>query len=210
MEITNLGFIPKGLDYQASYLEPLASWDIERLESLGLQKAWYWYVNDDAIAGSGTLLALKDNIYYVYDMGHCACGGPTQDLDPDGSYASLVELTCACSAEMYGHVGDLINLALKELGGEALEEVITRRNGSTLTVPKDTSDCSTIRGVSRGVWVCPSYYTGEECKACNPEKEVYSGDSYLALSNLILKARAERKEVLRLPLTFAQRLGTMK
>jgi hypothetical protein len=87
----------------------LTTFDIERLESLGVEKAWYWY-SQGSYEGSGQLLMLKDGLYYTHDMGHCSCYGPTDNLELQNGKV-LEALEASSSKEYWQSILPLVKKA---------------------------------------------------------------------------------------------------
>jgi len=115
MEIHNIGKVVGA--YASSYTpDSLGDYEIEPLESKGVEKAWYWY-GTVPYEGAGQLLAFVGGRWVLHDMGHCSCYGPTEHFSTITSYASLDEVAQACSAERVAEVQPLIDAA--RAAGEA-------------------------------------------------------------------------------------------
>jgi len=118
MQIFNLGSFPKNHAFSDYELQPLNHEDDrKKFESTGAQAAFYWYSQGD-YDGQGKCLFVKDNKWYLKDLGHCSCYGP---LDDGGDSLTLVEpwlnnldeAKDKCSEELWtNEIEPLVNLAI--------------------------------------------------------------------------------------------------
>lgn len=91
MEIHNLNKIPDGYEYGHSDLSELDEYDIEYVDKLGIDEAWYWYTTAP-YEGSGQMVMRKGMLFDVHDMGHCSCFGPTEHISFKGkTWEDLLE-----------------------------------------------------------------------------------------------------------------------
>jgi hypothetical protein len=110
MQVHDYGKLPEGYDYPYGDVDSLSEWDMERLQELGIDEAWYWYATAP-YEGSGQILMRKGDKYDVHDMGHCSCYGPMENAHFNGVYSSLDEIQQKCSAEAYKEIAPLVNMA---------------------------------------------------------------------------------------------------
>lgn len=110
MILHNLNRFPKGYKYQHGEIQSFDKYDADRLESFGIDEAWYWYAAGD-YEGSGQILMRRDDLYDIHDAGHCSCFGPTDDIKFIGF--PLNELKSRCSKELLEQVEDLLTAAKK-------------------------------------------------------------------------------------------------
>lgn len=110
MKLYNYGKFPDERDYRYYAIEEFNNCELEQLNELNIQKAWYWYGEGD-YEGTGYILMLKDNKYYVHDMGHCSCYGPLEDINFSRGYDSFDEIEANCSKEEYEQIKPLVEMA---------------------------------------------------------------------------------------------------
>lgn len=90
-------------------------WEIKYLRGHDLVDVWYWYTPGH-YEGSGALLALdSQGRYYVHEMGHCSCNGPTDGFDTRDPFESLDEIERRCSPHMLKDFRVLIEAARASL-----------------------------------------------------------------------------------------------
>ena len=105
----NYGKFPKDFDYSVDISE-LDEYDLENLQKLGIDEAWYWYAQG-SYDGCGQILMRKGNMYDVHDMGHCSCYGPTDFKAFNNTYSSLDEIQQRCTIEAYKEIAPLVDMA---------------------------------------------------------------------------------------------------
>ena len=110
MQIHNYGKFPEGYDNSYCDISALDVRDIEALQKLDVDEAWYWYASG-SYEGSGQILMRKGDKYDIHDMGHCSCYGPTENATFGGTYPSLDEIQQKCSAEAYKEIAPLVEMA---------------------------------------------------------------------------------------------------
>lgn len=108
--IHNYGKFPEGYEYTYGDITKLDKWDIEYLQKLGIEEAWYWYATG-SYEGSGQVLMRKGDEFDVHDMGHCSCYGPLEHASFTGAYSSLKEIQQKCSPEAYKEIAPLVDMA---------------------------------------------------------------------------------------------------
>lgn len=110
MKVHNYGQFPPDYDYNYGDIGGLSEWDIEKLESLGIDEVWYWYAYG-SYEGSGQILMRKGDEWDVHNAGHCSCFGPTDEVAFTG-HESLDALVESLSGEYYrNEVEPLIGMA---------------------------------------------------------------------------------------------------
>ena len=106
-----LGFVPPGHYYEYSGSAQLGEGVLDGFTKAGFVVAFYWYAQCN-YEGSGVLLGLIDDKWYVSDLSHCSCYGPLDYLDthePAGD--SLTDIKSRCSEKYYENIEPLIDLA---------------------------------------------------------------------------------------------------
>ena len=80
--------------------EELDKYDLAAIPTeVTLIKYWYekqWY------EGSGIMILQTADGYYLHDMSHCSCFGPTEHLELTRCYKSIKEMIENCSEELQG------------------------------------------------------------------------------------------------------------
>jgi hypothetical protein len=61
----------------------------------------YWYAKE-TYEGSGIMILQTADGYYLHDMSHCSCFGPTEHLELTRCYKSIEEMIENCSEELQG------------------------------------------------------------------------------------------------------------
>jgi len=89
--------------------ERLEEWDLEKLESLGIQEIWYHY-ETGSYEGYGYLLARIEDKYELFDLSHCSCEGPI-DYIRSFKGSSPEDLIERCSKELLTDVTELFKAA---------------------------------------------------------------------------------------------------
>ena len=88
MKITNIKDLPEGLGYSWGDLSDLDEYELDYIQKIGIDEIWYFYV-EGSYEGSGQLLMRKGNLYDLFDMSHCSCYGPTDDVVFNGKYSKI-------------------------------------------------------------------------------------------------------------------------
>lgn len=95
--------IRKPLDinrYQSYEDVALSDYDIDELKKQGFEEVRYFY-GDGSYCGTGELIALKDGLWYHWDMGHCSCYGPVDsDITATKGFPTLDALMESCTKEL--------------------------------------------------------------------------------------------------------------
>jgi len=114
MLIKNLEKFPENLNFSHGEISSIYDDDFKFLENLGIEAAYYWYVCG-SYEGSGQMIALKENKWYVHDLGHCSCYGPLEHFTLKNPLNSLDEIKENSSDEYYNRQGilELIELIKK-------------------------------------------------------------------------------------------------
>jgi hypothetical protein len=89
---------------------PLTDYEMEDINKLNLDNAWYWYASG-SYEGDGAILMVKDGKWNWGDMGHCSCYGPTEHLEFKPSYESLDDLLSHCSDSAKEDLAPLVEAA---------------------------------------------------------------------------------------------------
>ncbi len=82
------------------------SYDAELSESeignipLEVQEVWYWY-GYESYDGGGEMLMRIGDFFWLYNLGHCSCYGPTDSLDLNGQGQTLATIEQGCTEEHY-------------------------------------------------------------------------------------------------------------
>ena len=80
--------------------EELSAWDLEAIpKEVILIKYWY---TAETYEGSGIMILQTADGYYLHDMSHCSCFGPTEHLELTRCYKSIEEMIENCSEELQG------------------------------------------------------------------------------------------------------------
>ena len=90
----------------------LSKYEAERINEAAQGKniqAWYWYATG-YYEGCGYIIILRDATWYLHNMSHCSCYGPTCEIDLVTGYPSLDELLAACSDECRSHLAPLAEM----------------------------------------------------------------------------------------------------
>jgi hypothetical protein len=77
--------------YRGNVCGKLSEFDVMEFESFPPDAIFYWYVNG-GYDGYGALIAVKDNRWYIKDLGHCSCYGPLEDFATDISEYTIEKL----------------------------------------------------------------------------------------------------------------------
>ena len=77
--------------------DELSDYDLDKIKQY-FKEIWHDY-EDGGYDGRGNMLAIDyENRLYLFDLGHCSCDGPTNDIGLNStSYGSLQELLSKCS-----------------------------------------------------------------------------------------------------------------
>ena len=110
MKINNYGSFPEGVSCEYCKISELDEYDLELLDRHYLDEVWYWYACG-RYEGMGDMLIRRGDKYYLHDMGHCSCYGPTEHIKFNDPYSSLDEIKERCSAEEYKNVEPLAEMA---------------------------------------------------------------------------------------------------
>ena len=78
--------------------EELDDYDLEKIP-VGIEEVWYWYMTGNYCGAGQMILLGKDGKYYIHDMGHCSCYGPTDEIETLGGIESLAELKMTDEAD---------------------------------------------------------------------------------------------------------------
>lgn len=108
MKINCLNRLPSNLNYSYVDFCKFDDYEFDILREAGFEEIWYWY-GSGCYEGSGELIARKGNLYDIYDLGHCSCYGPVDDI---GNFngVSLTELKDKMSKEYYEEVKELFDM----------------------------------------------------------------------------------------------------
>lgn len=88
--------------------DELNEYDLELLLQQDFEKVWYWY-NSGWCDGAGKLIAKKNNRYQLFDLDHCSCYGPMQEIvGYKPNYAPLLNLVNRMSEGLYKECETLI------------------------------------------------------------------------------------------------------
>lgn len=90
----------------------LSSYDAEQIESAAGEptEAWYWYCYG-SYEGAGQMILHNSCGWFLHDMGHCSCYGPTCHIELTTAHASLEALVKNCTAELQGLLTSLVEAA---------------------------------------------------------------------------------------------------
>ena len=110
MKIHDYAKYPEGCESRWCGIEPLADYEIESLERLGVDEAWYWYAAG-SYEGMGQILIKKGDNYYLHEMGHCSCYGPLDDISFATPYTDLDAIKNNCSEDSYKEIAPLVEMA---------------------------------------------------------------------------------------------------
>jgi hypothetical protein len=112
--IKSLDHIPNSLNYGGYTISELDNFNIEKLTAYNIKVAFYWYATAP-YEGSGAMIVLKDEGWYVFSLSHCSCYGPTEHIDFNGKATSksLTGLKKKSSPEFYNEIKELVDLARK-------------------------------------------------------------------------------------------------
>ncbi|MDD5651087.1 MAG: hypothetical protein PHF86_11835 [Candidatus Nanoarchaeia archaeon] len=108
-----LDHIPNSLNNYGGYtISKLNNYDIEKLNAYNITTAFYWYATAP-YEGSGAMIALKDDGWYVFNLSHCSCYGPTEHINFNGNAVSksLTGLKKKSTEEFYKEIKELVDLA---------------------------------------------------------------------------------------------------
>lgn len=110
-------------DYHYEHGKCQADSSVERkAEELDVEAAFYWYVSG-IYDGSGEIIMLKDDLWYLCSLGHCSCYGPDEHMNLEGTaYKNFDQLLEACSNEYRQIVNPLIQLIKDKGYGPRVEE----------------------------------------------------------------------------------------
>ena len=90
-----------------------------------IEAAFYWYIMG-SYEGTGYLLTLKDNKWYITYCAHCSCYGPTDKINTDKPVASsLSEIKNKCTDDMWEDIECLVKLAEENGYGTIINDFIT-------------------------------------------------------------------------------------
>jgi len=109
MKINNLKSYPENYSYRYGELTDLYESDLICLNQYHLDEIWYFYASG-SYEGNGMILMKKGELYDVYNMGHCSCYGPLENVNFYGK--SLEDLKASYSAEGFNEWSNLYEAAL--------------------------------------------------------------------------------------------------
>jgi len=112
MVLKGLGYCPVDSDYWD--YEDFDSYEEKGIEGTGCKAAFYWY-GRGSYDGSGQMLALHEKGWYLFNLGHCSCYGPTENICFEGAATgeSLESIKERCSEDYYvKEILPLVELAL--------------------------------------------------------------------------------------------------
>lgn len=93
--------------------DSLSEYDLKDVNGSGATHAWYHY-ETGSFEGWGYLLGLMANkTWFVHDMGHCSCYGPTERIHEASGYDTLaqIEEKNSHNAEVWAKILPLIEAA---------------------------------------------------------------------------------------------------
>jgi len=95
---TTVDYTPYG--YEVDYCNLDEEYDLSKIPST-VEEIWYWY-KSGSWEGMGQMILKDANGYYLWDLGHCSCYGPLDDIEEGLSnpYKTLEELKAACSEDL--------------------------------------------------------------------------------------------------------------
>jgi hypothetical protein len=97
-------------------ISELQEYEIETLEKIGAEVVFYWY-GQGSYEGAGHMIARDKNGWHVFDLSHCSCYGPVENISFGGEPTSktLKGIEEKCSDDLYKDIKELVRLA-KENG----------------------------------------------------------------------------------------------
>lgn len=110
MKINNLMAFPNNYRYSYGELNELVDYELNYLNQFELDEIWYWYA-EGYYEGSGMILMKKGELYDVFNMGHCSCYGPLNNVNFSGR--PLEDLKALYSEEGFKEWSNLYEAAIK-------------------------------------------------------------------------------------------------
>lgn len=88
----------------------LTAGELDDIAKLEIEEVWYWYEYGH-YEGEGWALMLKKGIFYLADLAHCSCNGPTDRISLDTGFTTLSSLLLNCSKQAQEKIEPIVNAA---------------------------------------------------------------------------------------------------
>ena len=81
----------------------LNNYELDRLKNIDENmEVWYQYeARPHDYDGIGVMLIKSQGLYYIHDMGHCSCYGPTCEVSLSKGFKKLEDVKASCSKEYW-------------------------------------------------------------------------------------------------------------
>lgn len=114
MKVFNLGKTRKRYSWKdAEETSELSEYDINKISKEGFDAVFYWYI-EGCYEGSGAMIATKDGKWWFFDISHCSCYGPSENVSIDDNCYDLDKILVLGTKEWSDDYIDLVELAKKE------------------------------------------------------------------------------------------------